>query len=291
MINSIGKCILLFPSFSRMRFRFSFLFILFFCVRLVFAAGGTDTLSVVTWNIQNLGKSKSDEEIAFMAAVLKRFDMVAVQEVVAGIGGAPAVARLADALNRTGAKWDYSTSDPTFSTSGSSERYAFFWKTSKVQRIGRPVLEPTYRAQIEREPYMIDFRHRSDTFTLVSFHAIPKTKQPERELKYLKFLPGIYPAKTLMIMGDFNCPQSHSVFGPLKSMGFRPSLVGQKTSLKRNCHSRDCLASEYDNIFYPGENVTFVRSGVVHFQEITSDTLLPEFISDHLPVYLYFILD
>ncbi|MFM2135518.1 MAG: hypothetical protein RL021_918, partial [Bacteroidota bacterium] len=141
------------------------LFVLIFFVRVSFITAGPDTLSVVTWNIQNLGKSKSDEEIAFMASVLRTFDMVAVQEVVAGVGGAPAVARLADALNRTGSKWDYSTSDPTLSTSGSSERYAFLWKTSRVQRVGRPTLEQTYRYEIEREPFMIDFRHQSDTFT------------------------------------------------------------------------------------------------------------------------------
>lgn len=223
-----------------------------------------------------------------MASMLRGFDMVAVQEVVAGVGGAPAVARLADALNRTGSKWDYSTSDPTSGTPGSSERYAFLWKTSRVQRVGRPQLEPVYRLEIEREPYMIDFRHKSDTFTLVSLHAIPKNKQPERELKYLKYLPGIYPGKTLIILGDFNCPQSHTVFGPLKSLGYKPALTGQKTSLRRNCISRDCLASEYDNIFYPIARIRQVGAGVVYFNERMTGTLLPDFISDHLPVYLYF---
>lgn len=268
----------------------SIFFVLLFFGRAFSVVAAPDTLSVVTWNIQNLGKSKSDEEIAFMASVLRTFDMVAVQEVVAGVGGAPAVARLADALNRTGSKWDYNTSDPTLSTSGSSERYAFLWKTSRVQRIGRPSLEQTYRIEIEREPFMMDFRHKTDTFTLVSLHAIPKNKQPEKELKYLKYLPGIYPGKILLIMGDFNCPQSHSVFGPLKNVGYKPALTGQKTSLRRNCLSRDCLASEYDNIFYPTSKIRACRSGVVYFNERMTGTLLPDYISDHLPVYMYFNL-
>ncbi len=42
-----------------------------------------------------------------MAAILKNYDVVAIQEVVAGPGGAAAIARLHDALNRTGSKWDY----------------------------------------------------------------------------------------------------------------------------------------------------------------------------------------
>lgn len=59
---------------------------------------------VVSWNLQNLGKSKSGDEIAFMANTLRDFDVIALQEVIAGYGGAQAVARLAGELNRTGAK-------------------------------------------------------------------------------------------------------------------------------------------------------------------------------------------
>lgn len=255
----------------------------------IFAIGQKgDTIAVATWNIQNFGKSKSDLEIAFMASQLKQFDAVAVQEVVAGIGGAPAVARLADALNRTGSKWDYSTSDPTISTKGGTERYAFLWKTSRLQRYGHPALEPTYRLEIEREPYMITFSRGNHRFTLVTLHAVPTSKQPERELKYLKYLPGIYPDQTLVILGDFNCPEHHSVFQPLKSSGYRPAITNQKTTLKRNCYSRNCLASAYDNIFYPTSRLVAARSGVVYFQESMPDQLLPEMISDHLPVFLSF---
>ncbi len=70
-------------------------------------------LTVVSWNIANLGKSKDDDEIAFMADMVDEGDIVVIQEVVAGNGGAQAVARLADALNRRGAKWDYVVSNPT----------------------------------------------------------------------------------------------------------------------------------------------------------------------------------
>ncbi len=51
---------------------------------------------------------------------------------MAGYGGAQAVARLADELNRKGTKWDYVISDPTSSSAYKTERYAFIWKTSKV---------------------------------------------------------------------------------------------------------------------------------------------------------------
>ena len=82
-----------------------------------------------SWNIQDIGKSKSDLEIGFMANTIKDFDIVAIQEVVAkDPGGAQAIARLADALNRMGSKWDYTVSSPTSSSAYKSERYAFLWK-------------------------------------------------------------------------------------------------------------------------------------------------------------------
>src|SRR5687768_16119461 len=79
-------------------------------------------VKICTWNLQNFGVSKSDSEMVFIANTVKQFDVVAVLEVVAGQGGAQAVGRLADQLNRTGSKWDYSISDPTSGRSYKSER-------------------------------------------------------------------------------------------------------------------------------------------------------------------------
>lgn len=78
---------------------------------------------------------------------------MALQEVVAGHGGAQAVAKLADELNRKGAKWDYIVSDPTSSSAYKTERYAFLWKTSKVKKIGKAWLEKKYHLEIDREPF------------------------------------------------------------------------------------------------------------------------------------------
>ena len=73
-----------------------------------------------------------------MAKILKDFDVAAIQEVVAGHGGAQAVAQLADELNRTGSQWDYVISSPTSSSAYKTERYAFLWKTAVVKKIGKP---------------------------------------------------------------------------------------------------------------------------------------------------------
>ena len=54
---------------------------------------------LLSWNLENFGKSKSDQEIAFIANTIKDYDIITIQEVVAGNGGAQAVVKLADELN------------------------------------------------------------------------------------------------------------------------------------------------------------------------------------------------
>ena len=91
-------------------------------------------VKVLSWNIENFGKSKSDSTLVCISQILKDYDVVAIQEVVAGYGGAQTVAKLIDELNRKGATWDYTISNPTMSSAYKTERYAFLWKTSKIKK-------------------------------------------------------------------------------------------------------------------------------------------------------------
>jgi deoxyribonuclease-1-like protein len=248
-------------------------------------------LSICSWNLKDFGKSKSMEEISYTAQKLKDFDIVGIQEVVAGYCGSQAVALLNDNLTRLGNKWDYVVSDPTYSSSYKQERYAFLWKTSKVKKKGDAWLEEAYKLAIDREPFYTTFIFDNKEFTLVNFHAITKSKQPETEIKYFKFLPEQYPLLNLLFIGDYNCPQSHTVFNPLKKMGYQPALTGQKTTLKKSCVENECLASEFDNIFYPVSKITMTSSGVIHFYKDFESMDEANHLSDHLPVYFNFSLN
>jgi len=241
-------------------------------------------VKLLSWNIENFGKSKSDSTLIYIANTIKNYDIVAIQEVVAGYGGAQAVAKLADELNRTGSKWDYTISDPTSSSAYKTERYAFLWKTSKVKKIGKAWLEKKYHLEMDREPYYCTFSYENKEFTIANFHAITKSKQPETEIKYFKFLPSLYPELNLLFVGDFNCPQSHSVFNPLKKMGYVSAFIKQKTSLKKTCNNNDCLASEFDNIWYNSSKINCSNAKVIHFYESFETLNQAREISDHIPI-------
>lgn len=241
-------------------------------------------VKLLSWNVENLGRSKSEEDIAFIVKTIKEYDVVALQEIVAGDGGAQAVAKLADELNRKGSKWDYTISDPTSSSAYKTERYSFLWKTSKVKKIGDAWLEKKYHLEIDREPYYCTFDYNGKRFTIANFHAITKSKQPETEIKYFKFLPAQYPTLNLLFVGDFNCPQSHTVFNPLKKMGYVSVFVNQKTTLKKECVDEVCLASEFDTIWYNTSKISVSNSKVIHFYESFETLKEAREISDHIPI-------
>lgn len=246
---------------------------------------------VVSWNIQNFGKSKSDIDLNYIAKTISQYDIIAIQEVVAGNGGAQTVAKLVSLLNLKGNKWDYKISDPTSSSSYKTERYAFIWKTHKTKLKNKPWLERKFNLEIDREPYLATFEINKKTITLVNFHAITQKKQPETEIKYFKFFPSEYPDLNLVFLGDFNCPEKHSVFNPLKKMGYASVLKNQKTTLKHKCKSNVCLASEFDNIFYNTANVKVINSGIIKFYEDFDSLQEARKVSDHIPIWFEFSLN
>ncbi|UYQ93094.1 endonuclease/exonuclease/phosphatase family protein [Chitinophaga horti] len=265
------------PAFVRL--------IILACVLLLTGVSTYASIIVCTWNIRDFGQTRTDEQIRYIAQTIKHCDVVSIQEVVAGAGGAQAVAKLAEHLNRTGVRWDYVVSVSTSSSAYKRERYAFLWKTSRLTKIGAARLEKQYHLQIDREPFYIDLKYEKQIFTLAGFHAITAKQQPEREVKYLRYLPvtkGPYP---LVFCGDFNLPSSHSVFNPFKKMGYLPVLTTQKTSLRQKCRGMDCLASAFDNIFIPHRQLNVLRSGVIHFYRDFPLFDQARGISDHIPVF------
>lgn len=257
-------------------------------------SGNSKTLTLATWNIQDLGRTKTHEDIYQIANILREFDIVAIQEVVAkDPAGAQAVAKIADELNRMGAKWDYQISDPTKSPSVyMSERYAFLWKTSKVSLIHRAYLDAELEDLCYREPFIASFKlkGKNEPFYVVNYHSRKHNDKPEEEIVHFIDYPERLDSNRIFIAGDFNLNDKHAVWKPFYNKGFKSAVQNQPTTLKMKCKDGDYLNHPIDNVYF-ASGIKRINAGSIDFV-VTCDNLKhARKISDHLPVYIEFKID
>ncbi|AFM04880.1 metal-dependent hydrolase [Bernardetia litoralis DSM 6794] len=250
-----------------------------------------ETIKILSWNLYNFGKSKDAQEIEYIAKKLKDYDIVAIQEVSTSLYGIRAVAKLADELNRTGSKWEYKISEPT--SGNGKERYAYVWKTSTKNAkilLKKDWLEESIEAKVDREPYMARFEIESkstkNTVLLGSFHAVPTSKDPEKEVVFLEEIPNKYRTDNILIMGDFNLSQKHEAFDGLRERSFVAAFEGQKTSLRMKLKDGNPLNKEYDNIFVEKRGFEIKKAEVIHFYKDYKSLKEARYISDHIPIWV-----
>ena len=256
---------------------------------------GKEKLALITWNIRDLGRTKNTQEIIEIAKILRDFDIVAIQEVVAkDPAGAQAVAKIADELNRMGSKWDYQISNPTKSPSVySSERYAFLWKTSKVSLLKKAYLDKDLEDKCFREPFIGKFKLKKGTksFYVVNFHSRKHDDHPEEEIKFFKDYPERLNTNNIFIVGDFNLNERHKVWNDLYDLGFKSAVKNKKTTLKMACKNGVYLNHSIDNIYYNSTEVQLVNSDHLDFVKTCGNLKNARMLSDHLPVFLECIID
>lgn len=248
------------------------------------------SFSLVTWNIQNLGRSKSDQEIHQMAQLLRHHDLIAIQEVVAiDPAGARAVAKIVDELNRMGAKWDYRVSNPTQSPSSyKSERYAFIWKTSKLRLKGNPVLDLELVQVCWREPYVATFilKGSERPFYLINVHSRTYNENPQEEIAHIVQYPARFKSNHVLIAGDFNTSEKDPIWSPLYNQGFDSVVSDCQTTLKKGCKGNDYLNHPIDNIFFHPVAFQLQKSGSIDHVKECEHLDAARALSDHLPVFV-----
>ncbi len=136
----------------------------------------TDTLLLATWNIREFDSGKygyrTDEAYYYIAEILSRFDLIALQELREGLYP---IQRLQKIL---GQWWDFIVTDVTLGRSGNSERMAFLYDRRKVSFTGLAaelVLPKDQGAEAEpvqlaRSPYVAGFHAGWAYFSLVTTH-------------------------------------------------------------------------------------------------------------------------
>ncbi len=259
--------------------------IVLFCQSILFSQ--KKDIQLVSWNIRDFGKTKSREELNQIADIVKHTDILAIQEVVAGFGGAQAVAKLTDILNRKGSKWDYVISTPTHSSKFVTERYAFIWKTKHIKIKNRGRLIAEIDATVDREPFLLDFYLGQKKFSILNFHSRPYNKNPQDEVKAISNYVLNSIRSPLVIAGDFNMNEKDNAFKVLRKEGYAPSIFNKKTTLKTSCKNNIYVNHAIDNIYYSKE-FSKINSGIIDFVKFCDNLEMARKLSDHLPVYLVF---
>jgi endonuclease/exonuclease/phosphatase family metal-dependent hydrolase len=181
------------------------------------------TLLLATWNLREFGGTKSGgreaEPLYYIAEIISRFDIVAVQEVRDNLD---ALDQLMDIL---GGWWKYLVSDVTLGVQGNNERHAFIYDTRKIAFGGMAgELVPEMKKEggllksdfaFSRTPYLAGFKAGWFKFTLCTKHfyyGTAKADDPQRLLEartIVRLLKKRMKSKDAwagnsVLLGDFN---------------------------------------------------------------------------------------
>jgi endonuclease/exonuclease/phosphatase family metal-dependent hydrolase len=202
----------------------------------------TDTLLLATWNIREFSDNRRLESLYYIAEIISRFDLIAIQEVSANMKG------LEKLMSLLHPNWDYLVTDSTDGSAGGGERMAFLYDRSKIKfknLAGEIVLPPEKlidgKLQFARTPYCVAFQAKWFKFVLTTVHifygsttAVDKKKR-EKEIDTLTSLLSKRAKKedaSYVLLGDFNIPNTKDdTMKALEKYGFSvPSAIKEHPS-------------------------------------------------------------
>ncbi|HMC11864.1 MAG TPA: endonuclease/exonuclease/phosphatase family protein [Pirellulaceae bacterium] len=256
-------------------------------------ARGNDTIRIATFNIQVFGESKLNDPEAMqtIVAILKNFDLIAIQEVRSITQDI--LPHLMALLNADGHHYDYAIG-PRLGRSNSKEQYAFVFDTQTIE-IDRYQLYTVDDPDdlLHREPLVGWFRARGPapeqafTFSLVTIHTDPDETNQELDVLddvFFKVRDDTRRSEDDVIMlGDFNAKATNlRQLGQIKGLA---KVVGGETPTN-TLHN-----AQYDNILFQETATTEFngRGGVFDFLRQYNLTLeQAKRVSDHLPIWAEF---
>ena len=197
----------------------------------------TDTLLLATWNIREFSGNRLLESMYYIAEIVSRFDLIAIQEVSSNMKG------LEKLMYLLGYKWDYIITDSTDGGAGGWERQAFVYDKSKItfKRMAGEIVLPVDKLidgklQFARTPYTVSFQAGWFKFVLTTVHiyygstAAADMKKREKEIDTLTSILSKRAKKedvSYILIGDFNIPDvKDDTMKALEKNGFSvPSAI------------------------------------------------------------------
>lgn len=243
-------------------------------------------ISVASWNIRHLGWGEKKDEAA-VAAVLSRFDLIAIQEVMKPQAIEALERRLESVTNEA---WGSLASD-TIGRGSYKEAYGFLWRESDVAFEGGAVVYLDPGDIFAREPFSAIFADRDDgqRFVLASVHILYGDSKADRtpEIRalsdYWDWLEESFDAP-VVLAGDFNMAPSEPAWREL-GRDAKPLITRGATTLSSHDNR---FANLYDNIWVRPGRLEITDSGIADFPSwlnITHEQARAS-VSDHAPVYM-----
>lgn len=240
-----------------------------------------DSLLLATWNIRDFDSNKFgngprlEESFHYIAEIISRFDLVAVQEVNRDLKP------LQKLIFRLGPQWEYIVTGVTEGSSGNDERMAFVYNRNRVSftNLAGQVVLPEKQLishqgglQFARTPYTASFQVGWFKFNLCTVHIFFGEESGEslnRRIDEINKIAQHF--KKLqkkdccdyILLGDFNIvsPQ-HKTMEALESNGFfiPDDLKTLPSNLWKNKHYDQIAFKQHD------KRLEFGRSGVFDFR-------------------------
>jgi endonuclease/exonuclease/phosphatase family metal-dependent hydrolase len=252
-------------------------------------------LVMATWNIQQFSEKKTWRSLKYMADIIERFDIVAIQELKTDLRG------LNKLLAILPGDYRFLVSDAT----GNSERFAFIYDqrtvrpTGLVSDLAFEVPGDTHTGfQIHRMPYCASFKLGRFDFTIVSVHIFQSDKDwredeiialADRIQKLSKKEKTKVFDRDFFVVGDFNIKAAGDrFFKALQDRDFQmPNQLNSLTTnfLRSGTYDKIAWVDRDDFKFANKVNV------VPYYKAVYQEKLPPggkQEISDHLPLWAEF---
>lgn len=249
----------------------------------------TDSLHIATFNIRILSnQNRDDTELNKITDLLKKYDLIAVQEV----RDVDVLKRIVKILKTKGYDFDFTASEKVGNKV--KEIYAYFYRKDKVELIKKAYLFEDKDDWFIREPYIASFKSGNFDFTLITIHLLYGKNEAERR-EELKRLDEVYTQiqnkdskeNDVIMLGDFNFDATDIGWAGLKAIDSMKYII--PPSLKTMIS--DSYA--YDNFWFQAMHTKEYtgKYGVERFDQTmfsNNKYQAKKEVSDHRPVWAEF---
>lgn len=202
-----------------------------------------ESLLLATWNIREFGiGQRIMESYHYIAEIISRFDLMAIQEVSEDLRALEKVIKL------LGGNWDFIVTDSTAGAAGGGERMAFLYDRSKLffKNMAGEIVLPEKgkidgKLQFARTPFCVAFQAGWFKFNLATVHiyyGADSGEKFQRRVDEIDFISSFLSKRskqedlTYILLGDFNIvdPNNITMKALEKNKFFVPDEIKKKPS-------------------------------------------------------------